>query len=178
MRVRVVLLTLPVLVIGAALAQQSMQQTQSMQSTGIQQAVIVSPEGARLTSAPNLPDCFNYTVEHGDPKGSGSVMLVKMSSGCVVPSHWHSANEQLIFTSGKAQLLMKGEQPQAVSAGTYAYLPAHHVHQLTCKDNCTLYRMVDGPSDIHYVDAAGKEIAVVAALAAFGERPGTAVAQK
>jgi quercetin dioxygenase-like cupin family protein len=178
MRIRVVLLALPVLIVGAALAQQPTQQTQSLQSTGMQQAVVVSPEGARLTSAPNVPDCFNYTVEHGDPKGSGSVMLVQLSSGCVVPSHWHSANEQLIFASGKAQLLMRGEQPQAVGAGTYAYLPAHHVHQLTCTDRCTFYRMVDGPSDIHYVDAAGNEIATVAALAAFGERPGTAIAPK
>ncbi len=178
MRIRMVLLTLLVLIVGAALAQQSKQQTQSMQSTGMQQPVIASPEGARLASAPNLPDCFNFTVERGDPKGSGSVMLVKMSSGCVVPSHWHTANEQGIFTSGTAQLLMKGEQPQTVSAGMYVYIPAHHVHQLTCKDNCTWYRMIDGPADIHYVDAAGNEIATAAALAAFGERPGTAVAQK
>jgi len=177
-RISVVLLTLPALIVGAALAQQSMQQTQSMQSTAGQQPVIASPEGARLASAPNLPDCFNYTVEHGDPKGSGSVMLVKMSSGCVVPSHWHSANEQLIFTSGAAQVLMKGEQLRTVSAGTYVYFPAHHAHQLTCKDNCTFYRMVDGPSDIHYVDAAGNEIATDVALAAFGERPGSAVAHK
>jgi len=178
MRIRVLLLALAVLFVGAALAQQSMQQTQSMQSTGLQQPVIASPEGARLASAPNLPDCFNFTVERGDPKGSGSVMLVKMGSGCVVPSHWHTANEQLIFISGTAQLLMKGEQPRPVSAGTYAYLPATHAHQLTCKDNCTFYRMIDGPADIHYVDAAGNEIATDAALAAFGERPGVAVAQK
>jgi len=178
MRIRVVLLTLLALIVGAALAQQSGQQTQSMQAPRMQPPVIARPVGARLASAPNVPDCFNYTVEHGDPKGSGSVMLVKMSSGCVVPSHWHSANEQLIFTSGAAQVLMKGEQRQTVSAGTYVYFPAHHVHQLTCKENCTFYRMVDGPSDIHYVDAAGNEIATDAALAAFGERPGTAVAQK
>jgi len=101
-----------------------------------------------------------------------------MSGGCVVPNHWHTANEQGIFTSGTAQLQMKGEQPQTVSAGMYAYIPANHVHQLTCKDDCTWYRMIDGPADIHYVDAAGKEIATDAALAAFGERPGTAVARK
>jgi len=178
MRIRVILLTLLMLIFGSALAQQSIQQTQSMQSTGMQQPVIASPEGARLASAPNVPDCFTYTVERGDPKGSGSVMLVKMSSGCVVPGHWHSANEQLIFTSGTAQLLMKGEQAQTVSAGMYVYIPANHVHQLTFRDNCTFYRMIDGPADIHYVDAAGKEIATAAALAAFGERPGTAVAQK
>jgi quercetin dioxygenase-like cupin family protein len=69
---------------------------------------------------------------------------------------------------------MNGEQPQTVSAGTYVFAPAKHVHQLNCKDYCTFYRLVDGPSDIHYVDAAGNEIATDAALAAFGERPGAA----
>jgi quercetin dioxygenase-like cupin family protein len=149
------------------LAQQSMQQP-----------MIASPEEAKFASSPNFPDCFHYAVVRGDPKGSGSVMLIRMSSGCVVPSHWHSANEQLTFTSGTGQVLMKGEQPHTVSAGTYHYVPANHVHQVTCKDNCTFYRMIDGPTDIHYVDAAGNEIATAAALAAFGENPGTAVAQK
>jgi quercetin dioxygenase-like cupin family protein len=167
MRIRMVLLALLMLIGGAALAQQSMQQP-----------MIASPEEAKFASSPSFPDCFHYAVVRGDPKGSGSVMLIRMSSGCVVPSHWHSANEQLTFTSGTGQVLMKGEQPQTVSAGTYHYVPAKHVHQVTCKDNCTFYRMIDGPTDIHYVDAAGNEIATNAALAAFGENPGTAVAQK
>jgi hypothetical protein len=42
----------------------------------------------------------------------------------------------------------------------------------------TFHRISDGPIDIHYVDAAGNEIAVDKALAAFGERPAAAVAQK
>jgi quercetin dioxygenase-like cupin family protein len=150
----------------------------SVQPTGLQQPVIANPERAKLVSSPTVPDCWSYALEHGDPKGSSSVTLVKMSSGCVVPSHWHSANEQEVFTSGTGQIQMKGEQPQTVSAGMYMFIPATHVHQFTCKDSCTFYRMIDGPADIHYVDAAGNEIAVDKALSAVGEHPGGAVAQK
>jgi quercetin dioxygenase-like cupin family protein len=167
MRLRLLLVSAFVSIAGFALGQQS-----------AQQPVVANPGQARFVASPSLPDCYNYAVEHGDLKGSSSVSLVKMSSGCVVPSHWHSANEQVTFTSGTGQIQMKGEQPQTVSTGTYMYVPANHVHQFTCKDSCTFSRSIDGPADIHYVDTAGNEIAPAAALAGIGERPGTAVAQK
>jgi quercetin dioxygenase-like cupin family protein len=165
MRLRVPLSIAVVLIAGFALAQQS-----------AQQPVIANPEEAKFVSSPAVPDCYSYALERGDPKGSGSVTLVKMSSGCVVPTHWHSANEQVTITSGTGQIQMKGEQPQTVSAGTYIYVPANHVHQFTCKDSCTFYRTVDGPVDIHYVDAGGNELPAATALAAVGERPGAPVA--
>jgi len=172
MRTRILLLMCVVLITGSALAQQS------MQATGMQQPVIVHPEQAKFVSSPSLPECYSLALERGDPKGSGSVTLVTMTSGCVVPTHWHSANEQATFTSGTGQIEMKGEQPQTVSAGTYIYIPAKHAHQLTCKDSCTFYRMIDGPADIHYLDTTGNEIAAGTALASVGEHPGGASAQK
>jgi quercetin dioxygenase-like cupin family protein len=161
------LLVALVWIAGSALAQQSPQQP-----------VVTNPEQAKFVSSPSVPDCFTYAVQQGDPKGSSSVTLVKMSSGCTVPSHWHSANEQDTLISGTGQIQMKGEQPQTVRAGTFTYIPAKHPHQLKCQDGCTFYRSMDGPIDIHYLDAAGNEVAAATALAAVGERPGTAVAQK
>jgi len=175
MKIRVATLTTLTFMAGFALAQQSMQQTQ--QST--QQPVVTNQQAANFVSSPAMPDCFSFTLERGDPKGSGSVTLIKLNSGCTVPRHWHSANEELTFTSGTGQIEMDGGQPQAFSVGTYVYNPARHVHQLTCKDTCTAYRTVDGPIDIHYVDTTGNEIAPATAVAAFGERPGgSAAAQK
>jgi quercetin dioxygenase-like cupin family protein len=167
MQIRVILLMVVMLVTGFALAQQSMQQP-----------MVTSPAGANFVTSPALPDCYSSVLERGDPKGSGSVTLVKLTSGCVVPRHWHSANEEVTFTSGTGQIEMAGGQPQTLSAGTYVYMPARHVHQVTCKDSCTFYRTVDGPTDVHYVDSAGNEIAPATALAAFGEHPGSAAAQK
>ncbi len=163
---RVPLLIALVLIAGSTLAQ------------SLPQHPAFSPQQAKLASSPNVPDCYTFALVQGDPKGSSSVSLVKVSSGCALPTHWHSANEQATFTGGTAQIQVKGEQPQTVSAGMFYYVPAKHVHQFTCKDSCTFYRAVDGPVDIHYVDAAGNEIPAATALAAVGERPGTAVAQK
>ncbi len=167
MRLRVPLFVALVLIAGAALAQQL-----------AQQLVVANPQQTKLAASPSVPDCYSFAVVQGDPKGSSSATLVNMNSGCTVPFHWHSANERATFTSGTGQIQMKGEQPQTVSAGMYMYVPANHPHQFTCKDSCSFYRTVDGPIDIHYVDAAGNEIAAATALAAVGERPGTAVAQK
>jgi quercetin dioxygenase-like cupin family protein len=163
---RVPLLIAFVLIAGSALAQ------------SVPQHQVVSPQQAKFASSPSVPDCYSFSVVQGDPQGSSSVLLVKVSSGCALPTHWHSANEQATFTSGTAQLKVEGEQPQTVSAGMFYSIPAKHVHQFTCKDSCTFYRAADGPVDIHYVDAAGNEIPAASALAAVGERPGTAVAQK
>jgi quercetin dioxygenase-like cupin family protein len=160
---RVPLFVALVLIAGSGLAQQS---------------VVVSPEQAKFASSSSLPDCYTFSVVQGDPKGSSSVTLAKFSGGCVVPTHWHSASEQVTFTSGTAELQMKGEQPQTLSAGMFYSVPAKHVHRFTCKDSCTFYRSMDGPADIHYVDAAGNEIPAANALASVGERPGTPVAQK
>ena len=172
MQTRVLFLMVVGLIASSALAQQT------MQPAGVQQLVIANPEQAKFVSSPSVPDCYRYMLERGDLKGSTSVTLITMTSGCVVPTHWHSANEQVTFTSGTGQFQMKGEQPQAVRAGTYMYIPATHMHQLTCKDSCTFYRILDGPVDIHYVDAAGNEIAAEKALAAVGEHPGLALAHK
>jgi len=163
---RVPLLVALVLIVGSALAQQ------------LAQHPVVNPQQAKLASSPSVPDCYSFAVVQGDAKGSSSVTLVKVSSGCTVPAHWHSANERATYTSGTAEVQLKGEQPQSVSAGMFMYIPANHVHQFTCKDSCAFYRAMDGPVDIHYVDAAGNEVPAATALAAVGERPGSAVAQK
>jgi quercetin dioxygenase-like cupin family protein len=166
MRLNPLLIAL-VLVAGFALAQQA-----------AQQPVIANPEEAKLVSSPSLPDCYSYALERGDPRGSSSVALGKLTAGCTVPWHYHSANEQVVIVNGAAQLQAKGEPAKTLTAGTYFYMPAHHQHQFSCQNGCEYQRWVDGPVDIHYVDAAGNEISAATALAAVGERPGAAAAQK
>jgi len=159
---------IPVVVIASfAMAQQSAQQPK-----------FVNADEARLVPVAGLPECASFAVEHGDPKGASSVTLVKLVRGCTVPMHWHSANEQLLFVSGTAQVDMPGEQPHTLKAGGYYFMPAHHQHQLSCPSGCTIPRVMDGPIDIHYVNAAGIEIPAEKALAAFGERPATPLPPK
>ena len=155
-----------VLIAGFAMAQQSAEQPQ-----------FVNAEEAKMVSSPVLPECLSFVIEHGDPKAGSTISLLKFASGCTVPMHWHSANENLMFVSGTGQFEMKGEQPHTCKAGDYVLAPARHQHQLSCASGCTFYRFVDGPIDIHYVDAAGNEITAEKALAEFGERPGGAMAK-
>lgn len=143
-----------------------------------QQPVIANVGTSKLASVPGAPDCATYAVEHGDTKGTSSVTLVKLASGCTTAMHWHSADEEFMLASGTAQLQMRGEQPFTLSPGDYYYMPAHHHHQTTCASGCMYFRYTHGPIDIHYVDAAGNEISAEKALAAFGEHPTAAVAQR
>ena len=66
---------------------------------------------------------------------------------------------------------MKGQQVQIPSQGSYAYVPANHLHQEICLDGCTYYVIREGIADVHYVDEAGREISSNHALTAVGERP-------
>jgi len=156
-----------VLIAGFAMAQQSAEQPQ-----------FVKAEEAKFVTSPVLPECLTFVIDHGDPKAGSSISLLKFASGCTVPMHWHSANENLMFVSGTGQFEMKGEQPHTCKAGDYVFAPARHPHQLSCAGGCTFYRFVDGPVDIHYVDAAGNDITPDKALAAIGERPAAAMEKK
>ena len=167
MRYRLPLVIPIVLIAALANAQQSTQQPQ-----------FVNADEAKLVSVPGAPECATFAVEHGNPRAGSSVTLVKLASGCTVPMHWHSGDEQLMVVAGNARVEMQGEQPHNLKPGGYYFMPAHHFHQLSCQAGCTVHRSVDGPIDIHYVDSKGTEISAEKALAAFGERPVAAMAMK
>lgn len=120
----------------------------------------------KFVSAPGLPSCLTKAVQSGDPEKGESVILIKGKAGCVVPWHWHSANEHVMVASGTAKLEMKEKGSSAVlGPGGYARLLSKHVHQFTCESACSAFVSSDAPFDIHYVDASGKEIPPEAALA-------------
>jgi quercetin dioxygenase-like cupin family protein len=74
-----------------------------------------------------------------------------------------------MMVSGVATVQMKGEKPVTLKAGAFAMMPANHVHQFRCIENCVLYIYSDAAFDIHYVDEQGKEIAPAEALKAVKE---------
>ena len=102
----------------------------------------------------------------GNPRTEASVVFVKLASGCSVPWHWHTANEEIIVVSGAGTLDMKYGKPLAFQPGAYASLPNHHVHRARCVTTCVFTSIADGAFDIHYVDDAGAEISEGQALKA------------
>ena len=136
---------------------------------GDQPKVAPAAQAKYAPMATAFPPCITMAPANGDPASGAFVVMLKGTAGCDIPSHWHSANESLMFQSGKAKLEMKDMPSPTVTAGDYVYLPAKHVHALTCETACKLFVSSDGKFDIHYVDTDGNEIPVEQALKASGK---------
>ncbi len=122
--------------------------------------------GNQVQSLPNFPTCAKAAPVHGDPSKGAAVIYAKFPAGCGVPTHWHSANERLIAISGTMRMEHQGGKPETAQKGEFIFMPAKHQHSATCTTACEFYIVTDGPFDIHYVDASGKEIPPDQALAA------------
>ena len=123
---------------------------------------------AKYGPIPNAPDCFTVAVEQGDPTKGPSIILAKFAPGCVAPFHWHTPSETAMVVSGSLEIQMKDDKTLVTQHGDFAYLPPHHVHRATCLGAapCIVFLTSDGAFDIHWVDAAGREIPLDEALKA------------
>ncbi|HYX53962.1 MAG TPA: cupin domain-containing protein [Candidatus Limnocylindrales bacterium] len=125
----------------------------------------------KLGNVDGVPKCMTLAPVHGDPFKGAAVIAIKMTSGCTVPWHWHTATENLIFVSGKGKAEMKGSPAAMLGPGDYVYLPGKMQHEFTCVVSCTFYDSIDGAFDIHYVDKDGKEIPADQALKSGATKP-------
>jgi quercetin dioxygenase-like cupin family protein len=117
----------------------------------------------KFMTLPVLPSCMTVSAQRGDPMKGAAVLLLKVNSGCVVPWHWHTANENLMMVSGKGKSEMSGGA-HTMAMGDYLYLAGRQVHQFTCISSCLVFDVIDEAFDIHYVDKDGNEIPVEQAL--------------
>ena len=56
----------------------------------------------KFVTFPGLPECGLNAVLSGDPAQGPSTILAKIASGCTVPWHWHTPNEELMCISSAA----------------------------------------------------------------------------
>ena len=129
-----------------------------------EQMPYASMASSKFMTLPVLPACMSLSAQRGDPMKGPAVLLVKFTSGCVVPWHWHTAGENLMMVSGKAKAEMKPDGAHMMSAGDYIFLAGKQVHQFTCISSCVVFDVIDGAFDIHYVNADGKELTPEEAL--------------
>jgi hypothetical protein len=77
-----------------------------------------------LSSAKFSPDkdvqCLASAIETGDPGTGRSTVILKASAGCVVPWHFHTAEEQLIIISGAVLAEMTDHRPTRLGPGGFA----------------------------------------------------------
>jgi quercetin dioxygenase-like cupin family protein len=133
-----------------------------------EQPLVHLAKNAKFGAAPNAPACFTIAVERGDPGAGPSVLLARFAPACAAPFHWHTPSETAMMVSGSLQIQMKGDKPVIARRGDFAYLPSRHVHRATCLGSvpCLVFLSADAPFDIHWVDEAGQEISLDAALKA------------
>src|SRR5262249_22299233 len=75
------------------------------------QVIAVNPQTLKFTKIPDMPGCASAAMLRGDPRSGPAWVLLKLASGCRVPWHWHTANEELLVISGSGSLAMKDGRP-------------------------------------------------------------------
>ncbi len=135
------------------------------------QPVVARSTMAKFEAAKDLPDCVSIAPARGNPSNGPSAIFLKAESNCIVPYHWHTANESLVPLLGLLQVTVHGERPKVVANGDYAYMPAQRVHMAKCASSkpCTVILQLDAAMDMHYVDKDGEEISAEAALASVNQ---------
>lgn len=143
----------------------------ALQAQNADQMPYASAAASKFMSLPVLPARMSLSAQRGDPMKGPAVLLLKFTSGCVVPWHWHTAAENLMMVSGKAKAEMKPGGAHTLTAGDYLYLAGKQVHQFTCISSCVVFDVIDGAFDIHYVNSEGNEIPPEQALKPMAKAP-------
>jgi quercetin dioxygenase-like cupin family protein len=131
---------------------------------GSDETHIANASQLKYGGAPYLPACLTMAPEHGDPSKGAFTLMLKFTSGCTVPMHWHTSGEELMLVSGSGKMQMQDGTSSTVDRGGFVYIPPKHQHAFTCATACTAFLSADGAFDIHYVDKSGNEIPADQAL--------------
>lgn len=99
--------------------------------------------------------CLSSALETGDPLAGPSTFVLKAPPGCVVPWHFHTAEEQAVVIRGDMKMEMTGESPAHLGPGGFAVMAGKVAHKFTCtgKSDCIVTVFFNGKYDIFW----GKE---------------------
>jgi len=109
-----------------------------------------------LASVPLAQDadvaCLQSALETGNPQRGPSTWILKAPGGCVVPWHWHTAQEQLLVVAGDVMAEMIDHPATLLQAGGFAMMPGRMAHQFTCRgpQACVMFVTFDSAYDIKW----------------------------
>jgi quercetin dioxygenase-like cupin family protein len=114
-----------------------------------QHGVVTPLSSAKLTSD-GAPACLSSAVENGDPDKGASTFLLQAAPGCVVPPHYHTAEEQLLVVRGDVLTGMDGMSDIILGPAGFAMMPGKVMHWFTCKSKkpCLMFVAFDRTYDI------------------------------
>jgi quercetin dioxygenase-like cupin family protein len=97
--------------------------------------------------------CLASAVESGDPAKGPSTIILKAPAGCLIPWHYHTAEEQLIVIQGQVPTEMEGMSKEVLGPGGFAMMPGKAKHRFSCqgKSACILFVAFDRAYDIFWV---------------------------
>jgi quercetin dioxygenase-like cupin family protein len=77
-------------------------------------------------------------------------ILLEAAPGCVVPPHFHTAEEQLIAVRGEVSTGMEEMSATLLGPGGFAMMPGKKTHWFTCvsKTECLMFVTFDQKYDI------------------------------
>jgi quercetin dioxygenase-like cupin family protein len=102
------------------------------------------------------PACLKVARENGDPDKGASTFLLEAPSECVVPAHYHTAEEQLMVIQGDVLTGMDGMKEAALGPGGFAMMPSKAMHWFSCKskNTCLMFVTFDRTYDIVWAKQA------------------------
>ena len=111
---------------------------------------IVTPLASANLVFDGEPACLKVARENGDPDKGASTFLLGAPSGCVVPPHYHTAEEQLMVVRGDVLTGMDGMPEQTLGPGGFAMMPSKAMHWFSCqsKSPCLMFVTFDRKYDI------------------------------
>jgi quercetin dioxygenase-like cupin family protein len=117
---------------------------------------IVTPLASANLVFDGEPACLRVARENGDPDKGASTFLLEAPSGCVVPAHYHTAEEQLMVVQGDVLTGMDGMAEATLGPGGFAMMPSKAMHWFTCKskNTCLMFVTFDRPYDIVWAKQA------------------------
>src|SRR5438046_10720186 len=101
---------------------------------------IVTPLASANLVFDGEPACLKVARENGDPDKGASTFLLEAPSGCVVPAHCHTAEEQLMVVRGDVLTGMDGMAEATLGPGGCAMKPSKDMHWFTSnsKNTCMI----------------------------------------
>jgi hypothetical protein len=95
--------------------------------------------------------CLSSAIETGNPATGPSTLILKAPSGCVVPWHSHTAQEQVLMITGTILAEMTGLPATTLGPGGFAVMAGGMAHQFTCQDSaCLMFVTFDRAYDIFW----------------------------
>ena len=101
--------------------------------------------------------CLESSLESGNPQRGPSTYILRAPPKCIVPWHYHTAEEQLIVIRGSVLTEMDAMRSSMLGAGGFALMPSKKHHQFSCDSasECLMVVSFDRPYDIFWVKEHG-----------------------